>query len=982
MNRNKKKDADNQRELDEILGDYEKDHSGLAIPQTKTFVRSDTVNANKAISNDAKGSLYKPNTNVFDKLANQMLSQAATAPPKRPATGVLGFEEAKKLAAERARKMMEEAAKSKMLEGPITVIPPSSRPPKPGKKAEQMKSKMSNLEMFKLELQAQQQERDKRKDLREHLVKNVGLDLTEVDRIAPLVENPYMRPVGEFDLDTETSNLYVCNLPLDITIDELVDIFGSYGPLASARVLYPRNEAEKLRGHLCGFVGFMSRIDAERAMSGLMGLTIRGDIIKYSFAKPVPIPPQPFYVPPPLQQYMFPDPPTGLPFNAKPRETDMKEYLAEFKTLAEVGTLPTDEKAKTKFRKMLKNAVVRVLIPTDSTIISVIHRTIEFVIRHGAMFEKLLLDNEGHNEIYQFLWNFHHPAHVYYRWKLYSILQGDEPYKWRTQRFRMYEDGSWWEPPQKPGTEFSCMPRSLYHTAFSIPKIEKPEMPVIKAEDIATSRKRKRIEEKRKKELRRKTRLRSKDRDRLEDILRNLTPEKQNIAKAMIWCIDHAVAAKEIVDCVVEALSIDETPLHKKIARLYLVSDILANSAVQVGQVFYYRHYFEEAFTKIFVAMGRVLSAIGARLKAEQYKQRVMACFQAWEQTQVFSTTMLIHNQNIFLGLIEAPEEKSSSASSSSDSDSDKEPVKKIKQEIVEEENEEDLDGTPLDQVPQSATSFETIEEEPEKKPQGGFKKGGWAEVEPTTEPSILSKWDYEEDDRAGLSKWEAVSVRQRNEKPVDPKSTASHSSEAMPASTSQPSGQGSKWDEPEDDGIYSPGEIASPENEKNGEQKPESQVVLEKLTAELKGKVDALRRQLIEDQDPDCELIVKRFASEQNEKIQKAVLEIEARETKSRKKDRKETKKDREKDSRSSKTVNNDRDKERERERDRDREREKDRDRKRSRSRNRSRSRDRDNRRSDRDRDRDRGRDRRRSRSRSRSAGRDRRRSPDRRRR
>lgn len=110
----------------------------------------------------------------------------------------------------------------------------------------------------------------------------------------------------------------------------------------------------------------MSRVDAERAMNGLIGLTIRGDDIKYSLAKPVPIPQmvmvdqknkylpsfQPFYVPPALQQYMFPDPPTGLPFNAKPRDTDIKEYLDEFKKLPEVGTLPDGEKAQAMFRKV------------------------------------------------------------------------------------------------------------------------------------------------------------------------------------------------------------------------------------------------------------------------------------------------------------------------------------------------------------------------------------------------------------------------------------------------------------------------------------------------------------------------------------------------------------------------------------------------------------------------------------------------------
>ena len=53
----------------------------------------------------------------------------------------------------------------------------------------------------------------------------------------------------------------------------------------------------------------------------------------------------------------------------------------------------------------------------------------------------------------------------------------------------------------------------------------------------------------------------------LEDLLRALTPEKLSIGDAMVWCVDHADCAKEIVECLAESLEIDETPLHKKVRR-------------------------------------------------------------------------------------------------------------------------------------------------------------------------------------------------------------------------------------------------------------------------------------------------------------------------------------------------------------------------------------------------------------------------------
>jgi len=43
--------------------------------------------------------------------------------------------------------------------------------------------------------------------------------------------------------------------------------------------------------------------------------------------------------------------------------------------------------------------------------------------------------------------------HVYYRWRLYSILQGDPKNKWRTEPFHMFDEGPIWVPPEIPFDE-------------------------------------------------------------------------------------------------------------------------------------------------------------------------------------------------------------------------------------------------------------------------------------------------------------------------------------------------------------------------------------------------------------------------------------------------------------------------------------------------------------------------------------------------
>ena len=48
-------------------------------------------------------------------------------------------------------------------------------------------------------------------------------------------------------------------------------------------------------------------------------------------------------------------------------------------------------------------------------------------------------------------------------------------------------------------------------------------------------------------------------------MLRELSPERPKIGEAMVWCMDHADSAEEVVDCITESLSILQTPIPKKV---------------------------------------------------------------------------------------------------------------------------------------------------------------------------------------------------------------------------------------------------------------------------------------------------------------------------------------------------------------------------------------------------------------------------------
>lgn len=72
---------------------------------------------------------------------------------------------------------------------------------------------------------------------------------------------------------------------------------------------------------------------------------------------------------------------------------------------------------------------------------------VEFVVREGPMFEAMIMNREINNPMFRFLFENQSPAHIYYRWKVYSIMHGDSQKEWSTKEFRMFVGGSAWKPP-------------------------------------------------------------------------------------------------------------------------------------------------------------------------------------------------------------------------------------------------------------------------------------------------------------------------------------------------------------------------------------------------------------------------------------------------------------------------------------------------------------------------------------------------------
>lgn len=86
-------------------------------------------------------------------------------------------------------------------------------------------------------------------------------------------------------------------------------------------------------------------------------------------------------------------------------------------------------------------------IPT-ADLCEIIHQTIQLVLKNGPDFEKMLVNREQGNPRYDFLTNLYSAEHAYYRWKIFSLSNGDFENWWKCQPFVMFQGGPTWFPPK------------------------------------------------------------------------------------------------------------------------------------------------------------------------------------------------------------------------------------------------------------------------------------------------------------------------------------------------------------------------------------------------------------------------------------------------------------------------------------------------------------------------------------------------------
>ncbi|KAK8461598.1 hypothetical protein SEVIR_1G062500v4 [Setaria viridis] len=124
-------------------------------------------------------------------------------------------------------------------------------------------------------------------------------------------------------------------------------------------------------------------------------------------------------------------------------------------------------------------------------------------------------------------------------------------------------------------------------------------------------------------------------------MLRSLSLERSQIKEAMGFALDNADAAGEIVEVLTESLTLKETPIPTKVARLMLVSDILHNSSAPVKNASAFRTKFEASLPDVMESFNDLYRSITGRITAEALKERVMKVLQVWADWFLFSDAFL-----------------------------------------------------------------------------------------------------------------------------------------------------------------------------------------------------------------------------------------------------------------------------------------------------------------------------------------------------
>ena len=117
----------------------------------------------------------------------------------------------------------------------------------------------------------------------------------------------------------------------------------------------------------------------------------------------------------------------------------------------------------------------------------------------------------------------------------------------------------------------------------------------------------------------------------------------------MVYVLDHADCAADVADVLVDSLTSADTPFSLRIARLFLVSDILYNTSAPVRNASKYRSRLQDALPDVFESLQEAYRTADGRMAQELLRKHVLKVLRVWRGWYIFGDDFLNGLQATFL---------------------------------------------------------------------------------------------------------------------------------------------------------------------------------------------------------------------------------------------------------------------------------------------------------------------------------------------
>ncbi|KAL4074175.1 hypothetical protein J3A83DRAFT_4234125 [Scleroderma citrinum] len=415
--------------------------------------------------------------------------------------------------------------------------------------------------------------------------------------------------------DPETTNLFVANLPANVTEQSLGTFFARHGPVGSVKIMWPRGDIGSGPGGdmtasrrnrnagLSGFVSFMKRRHAESALRELDGCEWGGSVLRVGWSKAVPMGNKPLYVVTGRSRSNSRSRSRGRHSrersrswsyspkrHSRSRSHSKSGHRSSRRSRSRSWCRSRSRSRHRRYdsrspRRRSRSSPRRREEDEGAGVTDAFIRAVAAEVKgHGLKYEQNLKEWEHENAKYAFLTDRKHHRHAFYR----GLVE---------------REGT-------PDPEFDD---DGYNSIYSTDSAEESEQ-----------------------ERTKKTVLGRLARKRFEAILRGLSGKRGELARCMTFSLEHAEAAREVTDIIISSLLVDSTPVPRKIARLYLICDILHNSAATVPSAWKYRQEFQARLGIVFDHFSTIYHSFPGRITAETFKKQITSVVDIWEDWIVF----------------------------------------------------------------------------------------------------------------------------------------------------------------------------------------------------------------------------------------------------------------------------------------------------------------------------------------------------------